>query len=397
MDNNNSIPYGSISWDNEDSFAPTNQPREPRGIPPLRPTALPSSNGLRYSLRGPHFPPPQQRNQAVGISRNLELANRLQQGETPQSSFQQPSSSSAGSAPYERYFTLRPSRSTSHVQMHSMEPQSSNCVNSTTEGQSYATLYANPSPGSSSGNPTLNSVSEHTNFSTPGVYNENACNNNIEMSQGLLREGSYERFHGSRAKRKSSLSNDEGQDGPSTKQFLSEERMAARMHNLRISSDHNYPVNIIQRFMDSFNEASKSSQSQINDDDDDDEFENADEMQRRRDNLPVFVLSSHVKEVVAKTEPIIPEAIYNQLSKPCLAVVPWKSPDDRLAFSTGRKQVHEDKNESEPSSSSSSSCTSLIMESIPEETEQFQDKGVHHVEIVGECSTFSFEDDDMEL
>lgn len=70
------------------------------------------------------------------------------------------------------------------------------------------------------------------------------------------------------------------QDGPSTKQFLSEERMAARMHNLRISSDHNYPVNIIQRFMDSFNQASKSSQSQI-DDDDDDEFENADETQRR--------------------------------------------------------------------------------------------------------------------
>lgn len=26
-------------------------------------------------------------------------------------------------------------------------------------------------------------------------------------------------------------------------------------------------------------------------------------------------------------------------SKPCLAVVPWKSPDDRLSLSTGRKQV----------------------------------------------------------
>ena len=55
--------------------------------------------------------------------------------------------------------------------------------------------------------------------------------------------------------------------------------MAARMHNLRISSDHNYPVNIMQRFMDSFaaNQASVSSESQI---DDDDEFENADEVQR---------------------------------------------------------------------------------------------------------------------
>jgi len=277
-----------------------------------------------------------------------------------------------------------------------MEPQSSNCVNSTTEGQTYATLYANPAPGSSSGNPALTSVSEDPNFSAPSVYNENACNDNIEMSQGLSRGGSYERFHASRAKRKSSLSSDEGQDGPSTKQFLSEERMAARMHNLRISSDHNYPVNIIQRFMDSFNQESKSSQSQINDGDDD-ELENADEMQRRIDNVPVFVLSSHVKEAMAKTEPIIPEAIYNQLSKPCLAVVPWKSPNDRFTPSTGRKQVDEDKNESEPSSSSSSSCTSLVMESIPEETEQFQDKGVHHVEIVGECNTFNFEDDDMEL
>lgn len=189
MDNNNSIPYGSISWDNEDSFPPTNQQREPQGIPPLRPPTLPSSNGLRYSLRGPHFPPPQQRIQGVGISRNLELANRLQQGETPQSNFEQPSSSSASSAPYERYFTLRPSRSASHVQMHSMEPQSSNCTNSTIEGQTYATLYANPSPGSSSGNSGLTSVSEDPKFSAPSVYNENACNNNIEMSQRLTREG----------------------------------------------------------------------------------------------------------------------------------------------------------------------------------------------------------------
>ena len=56
--------------------------------------------------------------------------------------------------------------------------------------------------------------------------------------------------------------------------------MAARMHNLRISSDHNYQVNIMQRFLDSFNQASNSSESQI-DYDDDDEFENADGIQRR--------------------------------------------------------------------------------------------------------------------
>ncbi|XP_078363071.1 uncharacterized protein LOC144647185 [Oculina patagonica] len=310
MDNNNSIPYGSISWDNEDSLPTTNQQREAQRIPPLRPPISTGSNGLRYSLRGPHFPPPQQRTDGVGISRNLELSNRLQQAEITHSNFQQPSSSSTSSPPYERYFSLRPSRSTSHVHMHSTESQSPNSINSSIEGEAYATLYANPSPGSSSNNPGMASVSENPNFSATSIYTENACNNNIEMTRGLTSAGSYERIHASRTKRKS----DEGQDGPTSKQFLSEERMAARMHNLRISSDHNYPVNIMQRFMNSFtaNQASGSSESQI-DDDDDDEFENADETQRRTDNLPVFVLSSHVKDAVAKPDPIIPEAIYRQL------------------------------------------------------------------------------------
>lgn len=41
-------------------------------------------------------------------------------------------------------------------------------------------------------------------------------------------------------------------NGPACKQFLSEERMAARMHNLRISNDHSYPVNIMQSVLDGF-------------------------------------------------------------------------------------------------------------------------------------------------
>lgn len=67
------------------------------------------------------------------------------------------------------------------------------------------------------------------------------------------------------------------QGGPSTKQFLSEERMAARMHNLRISNDHNYPVNIMQRYLDQFvaHQPPGSSDSPV--DNDDQEFENNDE------------------------------------------------------------------------------------------------------------------------
>lgn len=90
-------------------------------------------------------------------------------------------------------------------------------------------------------------------------------------------------------------------------------------------------------------------------------------------------------------------------SNPCLAVIPWKSPDEALNFPTESTSANQDKIESDfscsqsssSSSSSNSSRMSLVIESIPE-TEQFQDKGVHHVEIVGDCSTFSLEDDDME-
>jgi len=58
--------------------------------------------------------------------------------------------------------------------------------------------------------------------------------------------------------------------------------MAARMHKLRISSDHNYPVNIMQSFTDQFvvSQAAASSKSQT--DNDDDEFENSNQSTRQR-------------------------------------------------------------------------------------------------------------------
>lgn len=388
MDNNNNIPYGSISWDNEDSFGPTNQRRETIRNPSLRPQNATANNGLRFSLRGSHFPPPQQRVHGVGISRNSELANRLPRGDTTQSNFQQ--SSNSNSPPFERYFSLRPSQNTSHIQMHTplQESQTSNNQNISTsfQGQAFPSLYSNPTPGSSSGNPAITSML---------LQGHHSRNNNVEMSRGLNGRGRNESFHAYKAKRKSSLSEgDDGQEGPSSKRYLSE-RMAARMHNLRISNDHNNPVNILQSLM--ANQAVGTSDSQIcegNDNNsDDDKVKNTDAMQNRQDNLPRFVLSTHVKEAITKQESIIPEAIYNQISKPCLAVVPWKSPDDGFSLSTDSKEVCQENNVDLPNSNSSSTCSSLIMESLPE-TNQLQDKGVHHVEIVGECSTFSFEDDD---
>lgn len=400
MDNNNNIPHGSISWDNEDSFNPINRPRETTRHPSLRAQQTTSGNGLRFSLRGPHFPPPQQRVHGVGISRNSELTNRLPSGGTPQSNFQQSSNSS--SPPFERYFSLRASQSASHIQMHTLlqESQTSNNQNMSTsfQGQALSTIYSNPIPGSSSGNPAVTSMAQQPNFSSTSGSMEHSHNFNIEVSRGLNGRGRNDNFHAHKAKRKSTLSaGDDGQGEPSSKRYLSE-RMAARMHNLRISSDHSYPVNTVQSV--TANRMVDTTKSRIHEDDDDDsddnEVKNTAATQNHQDNLPRFVLSTHMKDAIIKQQSIIPEAIYNQLSKPCLAVVPWKSPDDRLSCSTGSKQDDQDNKVDLPNSNSSSASSSLIMEIIPER-DPLQDKGVSHVEIVGECSTFSFDDDDDDM
>jgi len=403
MDNNNSIPYGTISWDNEDSFSLTNRQREAQRIPSARnpnPTGN-NPNAVRYSLRGPQFPPPQQRLDGVGLSRNFDLANHRQgQQQTPLSNFQQPSTSSSSSSSdvqHERFFSLRPVLNTPlpHVQPTSQSLNS----NSSSEGQTFNTSCTNSLPGSSSNDPGIASGSRFPNFSAPGVSNDNARNNNVAMPQGISDRRSPDSFCASRAKRKSSFAeNEEGQDGPRTKHFLSEEKMAARMHKLRISSDHSYPVNIMQSFTDQFVVSQVAGSSKSQTDNDDDEIENSNESTRQRQyDLPVFVIPPQVKDALNESQgnSIIPEAIYRQLSNPCLAVVPWRGPDEKITFSTARKPDDQDKDESDISSSSSSSCVSLIMDPIPE-TEEFQDKGIHHVEIVGECSTFSLEDDDME-
>lgn len=393
MDNNNSIPYGTISWDNEDSFSPSSQQREAQRVPSARNLNPVNNhqNGLRYSLRGPQFPAPQQRNDRVGLSRNLEMLNH-RQGQ-PQRNVS--NSATSSTIQYEGLFSLRPLQNPS-IQMQS----------NSNEGETFSpspSSYVNTLRGSSSINAGIASDMEVPSFSTAGVSSDNMCNSNVGIPRRVTDISSHDSTLASRAKRKSSTTDrEEGQGGPSTKQFLSEERMAARMHNLRISNDHNYPVNIMQRYLDQFvaHQPPGSSESPV--DNDDQEFENNDEStEGRQENLPVFVIPPNVKEALNETQSnsILPEAIFKQLSKPCLAVIPWKSPEDRLNLSSEDNPDDQDQRgnrlSSSNSSSSTNSCTSLVMESCPE-AERFEDKGVHHVEIVGECSMFSLEDDDME-
>ena len=58
--------------------------------------------------------------------------------------------------------------------------------------------------------------------------------------------------------------------------------MAARMHKLRISSDHSYPVNIMQSFTDQFVVSQVAGSSKSQTDNDDDEIENSNESTRQR-------------------------------------------------------------------------------------------------------------------
>lgn len=404
MENNNSIPYGTISWDNEDSFSQTNQQRESQRTPFARNHFATEGNynGLRYALRGPHFPPPQQRLEGVGLSRQMGLAHsRQEQLQSPHSNVQQlgtsnPSSTSPNDVQYERFFSLRPvlNLPSTHVQT-TQPPTTDNLIN---ENQTFSSPFFNSLPRSASVNDPSTGFSISNEISLDSPYNNN---NNVHLLQDASpREG--------RTKRKSSYSDsEEGQDGPASKQFLSEERMAARMHNLRISNDHNYPVNVMQTFLDEFvvRRTPDHFESQFANDDDGEVGNNNESAQERPNNIPVFVLHPEVKDALNENQAnsIIPEAIYKQMSNPCLAVIPWKSPDEALNFPTESTSANQDKIESDfscsqsssSSSSSNSSRMSLVIESIPE-TEQFQDKGVHHVEIVGDCSTFSLEDDDME-
>ncbi|XP_029193731.2 uncharacterized protein LOC114959742 isoform X1 [Acropora millepora] len=396
MENNNSIPYGTISWDNEDSFP--SQRASQRTSPARNHFATESNfNGVRYSLRGPQFPPPSlQRLDGVGLSRQMGLSySRHERQQTPRSNFHpMGTSSSISSSPtdvqHERFFSLRPvlNAPSTHVQIQSTQlPLTNNIL--ANENPTFSSRFFNSLPGSVSvSEPSAGSPSRFLSSNDIAIHNTHHNNNNVEIPQDeRLREGS-------RTKRKSSHSdNDEGHNGPACKQFLSEERMAARMHNLRISNDHNYPVNIMQSVLDGFVGSQAAGYSVGQFANDSDELENEGKPESRKTNMPTFVLHPEIKDALNENQvnSIIPEAIYKQMCKPCLAVIPWKTPDDKINLSTENKTADQ-----ENDVSGTSSCMSLVMESIPE-NEQFQDKGVQHVEVVSGSHTFSLQEDDMEL
>lgn len=173
MDNNNSIPYGMISWDNEDSFSPSSQQREEQRVPSARNLNPVNNhqNGLRYSLRGPQFPAPQQRDERVGLSRNLGMLNH-RQGQ-PQRNVS--NSATSSTIQYQGLFSLRP------LQNPPIQIQSNS-----NEGETFSpspSSYVNTLQGSSSINTGIASDMEVPSFSTAGVSSDNMCNSSVGIPQ----------------------------------------------------------------------------------------------------------------------------------------------------------------------------------------------------------------------
>ncbi|KAK3710179.1 hypothetical protein QZH41_010567 [Actinostola sp. cb2023] len=137
------------------------------------------------------------------------------------------------------------------------------------------------------------------------------------------------------------VSRDESDDGlprPASKLLLTEEKMAAKMHNLRISNDHCYHVNGFQSHVSGTNGmVSNMSFSPLSNntkllflcsDDDKDEHKEDDNNNMESGDSTMFVLAPGIKEALANNNELLPQSIIDHMSKPCLAVIPWKPQDD---------------------------------------------------------------------
>lgn len=198
MENNNSIPYGTISWDNEDSFP---SQRESQRTSPARNHFATESNfnGVRYSLRGPQFPPPPlQRLDGVGLSRQMGLSySRHERQQTPRSNFHlmgtsSSISSSSNDVQHERFFSLRPvlNAPSTHVQMQSTQlPLTNNIL--ANENPTFSSRFGNSLSGSVSlREPSAGSPSRFLSSNDSTIHNTYHNNNNVEISQDeRLREG----------------------------------------------------------------------------------------------------------------------------------------------------------------------------------------------------------------
>lgn len=120
---------------------------------------------------------------------------------------------------------------------------------------------------------------------------------------------------------------------PVSKQHITDERMAAGMNNLYITTDdHNYcntsmfnPDNALHtEFNSTVREPDNEMLSTEESFEDSCAAEQADGKMRR--DYPVFQFSAPLEQFLKRKNDILPSTIINEICKPCLAVIPWAPP-----------------------------------------------------------------------
>ncbi|XP_032242375.1 uncharacterized protein LOC5516544 [Nematostella vectensis] len=161
--------------------------------------------------------------------------------------------------------------------------------------------------------------------------------------------------------------------GPSPKQFISEEKMAAKMHDLCISNDHTY---YSSGLTPPWNPTSDNKTPKEDGSDD----------EGMSEGQQMFSLAPGIKEILTKENALLPQAILDQINKPCLAIIPWKPPENVLnttGFYFGQNKTDDEKardNENGRNEEIDTGTAGLV-------------SGVDHVEVVGD--TFDFDDMDL--
>lgn len=190
---------------------------------------------------------------------------------------------------------------------------------------------------------------------------------------------------------------------PSRKQLITEERMAARMYNLRISNDHSYvtnglPTGYAANRASSIGQTSRtgrlrqlrSSRSRQNRSVVDLEVEEEEDEENKRP-APTFQFAPGIKAGLSKNGSFLPDEIFRQINQPCVAIVPWRPPLD-----LGERLCVHNKEQTSLEAADSRE-NGKVEEEIITDAEPVMDIGAFNVNVTAADDDCFSLDDDMDL
>ncbi|XP_057319880.1 ras-related protein RabX-like [Microplitis mediator] len=143
----------------------------------------------------------------------------------------------------------------------------------------------------------------------------------MQQSQMMRFTGEKDSFAPASVHQKRKLDIPDVPDTRPTKQFISEEKMAAHFKNMRISSSYN-PTPSCSTSADYSAQPSTSSQVDLNVETNPLNVENGENLH------PRLVISEELKRI--QQEPLIPASLLSKLERPSMALVLWEPPSKHL-------------------------------------------------------------------